>query len=93
MASLNKVILIGHLGADPEVRSLPDGKYGTGGEGQNLLAWFRPLDEEGVQRSPPISLSKTMISEPFDRVPATANQAFNVTFQPVTPTILKTDRW
>ena len=25
MASLNKVILIGHLGADPEVRSLPDG--------------------------------------------------------------------
>ena len=25
MASLNKVILIGHLGADPEVRSLQDG--------------------------------------------------------------------
>ena len=25
MASLNKVILIGHLGADPEMRSLPDG--------------------------------------------------------------------
>lgn len=25
MASLNKVILIGHLGADPEVRSMPDG--------------------------------------------------------------------
>ena len=25
MASLNKVILIGHLGADPDLRSLPDG--------------------------------------------------------------------
>ena len=25
MASLNKVILIGHLGADPEVRTMPDG--------------------------------------------------------------------
>ncbi len=25
MASLNKVILIGHLGADPEVRAMPDG--------------------------------------------------------------------
>ena len=53
MASLNKVILIGHLGADPEVRSLQDGKYGTGGEGQNLLAWFRPLDEEGYNAHHP----------------------------------------
>lgn len=26
MASLNKVILIGNLGKDPEIRSLPDGK-------------------------------------------------------------------
>ena len=25
MASLNKVILIGHLGADPDIRYLPDG--------------------------------------------------------------------
>lgn len=25
MSSLNKVILIGHLGADPEMRSMPDG--------------------------------------------------------------------
>ena len=26
MPSLNKVILIGHLGKDPEVRYMPDGK-------------------------------------------------------------------
>jgi single-strand DNA-binding protein len=29
MASVNKVILIGHLGADPETRFLPDGKAVT----------------------------------------------------------------
>ena len=55
MASLNKVILIGHLGADPEMRSLPDGtpvaslrvattetwKDKTSGERREATEWHR----------------------------------------------------
>lgn len=53
MASLNKVILIGNLGRDPEVRSLQDGKaianfsiatvesWGNGSEKQERTEWHR----------------------------------------------------
>ena len=53
MATLNKVILIGHLGADPEMRYTPDGKsvtsfrmatsyrYTTKGETREETDWFR----------------------------------------------------
>lgn len=55
MSSLNKVILIGHLGADPEIRSMPDGnavcnfrvattevwKDKATGEKRELTEWHR----------------------------------------------------
>lgn len=55
MASVNKVILVGNLGADPETRYLPSGdavanirlattdrfKYKTSGEMKELTEWHR----------------------------------------------------
>lgn len=54
MASFNKIVIVGHLGRDPEVRYLPDGtavtsfsmatsekKKDRSGEAQDITTWFK----------------------------------------------------
>lgn len=54
MASFNKVVIVGYLGRDPEIRYLPDGtavcnfsvattekKKDRSGESQDITTWFR----------------------------------------------------
>ena len=53
MPSFNKIVIVGHLGRDPEIRYLPDGtavcsfsvatseKSKRGGETQDITTWFK----------------------------------------------------
>lgn len=53
MASFNKLVIVGYLGRDPEIKYLPDGtpvctfsiatteKTKRGGEAQDITTWFR----------------------------------------------------
>jgi single-strand DNA-binding protein len=54
MASFNKIIIVGHLGKDPEIRYLPDGtavcsfsvatsekRKDRSGESQDIATWFK----------------------------------------------------
>lgn len=60
MPSFNKIIIVGHLGRDPEIRYLPDGtavcsfsvatseKTKRGGEAHDITTWFK-VDVWGKQ--------------------------------------------
>ena len=53
MAGLNKVLLIGHLGNDPEMRFTPNGKAVTNfslavTDGKSDTVWFRVVSWEGL---------------------------------------------